>query len=621
MGTMGIAEDLPESLAIRVRNVSKNYRIGVISRKTFRDELIYRWMRLTGRDPKEALGKIDGTKMADHGLFHALDDVSFDIRKGETVGLIGRNGAGKSTMLKILARITTPSTGEAWIRGRVGSMLEVGTGFHPELTGRENIYLNGSILGMSKAEIDAKFDEIVEFSEIGDFLDTPVKRYSSGMYVKLAFSIASSLDTDILLLDEVLAVGDAAFQKKSLARMKEIAASGRTIIFVSHSMGNIKAICTRCLLFENGTLRMDGRTEEVSATYEAESAAVAGQTSAPAEMGSHDCSPHCSTETAAERDPGVNDIPQRLGDGSVRVGGISLEFDDKRCGWNVRIPYATSDGNPWAEPRLGVSICAGDNPNDIAFSLDSATRCEIPAIAPSEGEFIVELSKGVRLIPGLYSAKIRLWSRGVVADNIDFIGTLSVPADADSFRWRYPPFLPGHLYVDHAWILTGRDAAEAGSSVPLDRRTDRRGNAAVRATGLTIRFNQKRDGWDALLSYKTADGGRWRQPRAALAFRTAGQRERFASVFDTSSRHRCLGWTCPPEGTLLLEIPADLRFPEGAYEVDLRLWAEAVAADDVLAAASFSVSAELSTPGWRWPSYLPGQVNMEHSWRLLREKG
>ena len=261
-------DDIPEDLAIRVRDISKTYRLGVINRRTLRDELVYRWLRLCRRDPKSAMGKIGGRELAAPGLFHALDGVSFDIAKGETVGLIGRNGAGKSTMLKILSRITTPTAGNAWIRGRVGSLLEVGTGFHPELTGRENIYLNGTILGMSHREINAKFDEIVEFSEIGDFLDTPVKRYSSGMYVKLAFSIASSLDNDVLLLDEVLAVGDAAFRKKSLARMKEIAASGRTILFVSHSMGNIREICTRCLWFDHGRVCMDGPTQDVSIAYE-----------------------------------------------------------------------------------------------------------------------------------------------------------------------------------------------------------------------------------------------------------------------------------------------------------------------------------------------------------------
>ena len=261
-------DDFPEDLAIRVRGVGKTYRLGVINRRTFRDELLYRWARLRGRDPKDLIGRVGRRKPVAPGLFDALDDVSFDVRKGETVGLVGRNGAGKSTMLKILARITTPSRGDAFLRGRVGALLEVGTGFHPELTGRENIYLNGTILGMSSKEIDAKFDEIVDFSEIGGFLDTPVKRYSSGMYVRLAFSVASSLDSDILLLDEVLAVGDAAFRRKCLARMNDITASGRTILFVSHGMGNVREICSRCLWFEHGRVRMDGPAAEVTEAYE-----------------------------------------------------------------------------------------------------------------------------------------------------------------------------------------------------------------------------------------------------------------------------------------------------------------------------------------------------------------
>ncbi len=258
-----------EHLAISVEDVSKKYRFGTIDRLTFRDELIHGLNRLRGRKADGRDGKRDAQDRSGRPVvFQALSEVSFDIRKGETVGFIGRNGAGKSTMLKILARITTPTSGRAFIRGSVGSLLEVGTGFHPELTGRENIFLNGMILGMSKAEIDANFDEIVAFSEVGDFLDTPVKHYSSGMYVKLAFSVASSLNTDILLLDEVLAVGDSAFQKKCLDRMKDIAASGRTVVFVSHSMGSIRTICSRCIWFEGGKVKMDGPTEVVTAAYE-----------------------------------------------------------------------------------------------------------------------------------------------------------------------------------------------------------------------------------------------------------------------------------------------------------------------------------------------------------------
>ncbi|MBK7946180.1 MAG: ABC transporter ATP-binding protein [Flavobacteriales bacterium] len=200
--------------------------------------------------------------------FRALDDVSFTVNAGDRVGIIGRNGAGKSTLLKILSRITPPSSGRVTIDGRVASLLEVGTGFHPELTGRENIFLNGAILGMSRAEIASKFDEIVAFAEVEQFLDTPVKRYSSGMYVRLAFAVAAHLEPEILVVDEVLAVGDADFQRKCLGKMREISTgAGRTILFVSHNMGAIRAFCDRCVLLDRGRLRADGPTEKVLPLY------------------------------------------------------------------------------------------------------------------------------------------------------------------------------------------------------------------------------------------------------------------------------------------------------------------------------------------------------------------
>ena len=256
---------------ISVQHIAKRYRTGSITRKTFRDELRYNWYKWTGRRPEEHMGKLGRTVNPD---FWALKDVSFDVAQGEVVGILGRNGAGKSTLLKILGRITEPTQGQAVVTGRVASLLEVGTGFHPELTGRENVYMNGTILGMKKREIDAKFDEIVAFSEIEKFIDTPVKRYSSGMYVRLAFSVAAHLEPEILLVDEVLAVGDAAFQKKCLGKMGEVAQAGRTILFVSHNMAAVKSLCGRGVCVENGRVSAPMPVDEAVEHY---LAGVAGQ--------------------------------------------------------------------------------------------------------------------------------------------------------------------------------------------------------------------------------------------------------------------------------------------------------------------------------------------------------
>ncbi len=241
-------------IAIQARGVSKSYRIVHEQKATTIGESIVNRVR-------KPLHK------ATSETFWALKDVDFDIRKGDVVGIIGRNGAGKSTLLKILSRITAPTLGEITIRGRVGSLLEVGTGFHPELTGRENIYLNGSILGMSRREIDSRFDAIVDFSGVEQFLDTPVKRYSSGMYVRLAFAVAAHLDPEVMIVDEVLAVGDAEFQKKCLAKMQDVASSGRTVLFVSHNMHSIASLCRRALLLEKGRMAFQGDVETAIKHY------------------------------------------------------------------------------------------------------------------------------------------------------------------------------------------------------------------------------------------------------------------------------------------------------------------------------------------------------------------
>jgi lipopolysaccharide transport system ATP-binding protein len=235
---------------IEVENVSKCYKLGEFNARTLAEEVERFFQRF--RRKGETAGWLHG--LTDKSEFWALEDVSFSVQPGEVVGIIGRNGAGKSTLLKILSRITEPTSGEIRIRGRVASLLEVGTGFHPELTGRENIYLNGTILGMTKTEVKARFDEIVAFAEIDEFLDTPVKRYSSGMYVRLAFAVAAHLEPEILIVDEVLAVGDAAFQKKCLGKMGDVAREGRTILFVSHNMQAISVLCSVAIILQKGQI-------------------------------------------------------------------------------------------------------------------------------------------------------------------------------------------------------------------------------------------------------------------------------------------------------------------------------------------------------------------------------
>lgn len=255
-----------ETIMLRVEDVSKRYRLGAIGGGTLKGDLQSYFAKKRGKeDPNLKIG------MENHSaneVFMALRGISFEIKKGERVGIIGHNGAGKSTLLKLLSRVTAPTEGRICLNGRIASMLEVGTGFHPELTGRENVYMNGAILGMTRAEIDKKFDDIVHFAEMEKFIDTPVKRYSSGMYVKLAFAVAAHLDSEIMIMDEVLAVGDMKFQQKCLNKMNDVSKKdGRTILYVSHNMSTIRQLCTRCIVLDHGKLIFDGAVDEAISIY------------------------------------------------------------------------------------------------------------------------------------------------------------------------------------------------------------------------------------------------------------------------------------------------------------------------------------------------------------------
>ena len=260
-----------ENIAISFEHVSKLYRLGVVGTGTLSQDIHRWWVRdvLKKGDPYLKIGQTnDRSTKGDSDIVYALQDITFDVKKGDVVGIVGKNGAGKSTLLKLLSRITAPTDGSIRAKGRIASLLEVGTGFHPELTGRENIYMNGSIMGMTKQEIDRKLDEIVDFAGIERYIDTPVKRYSSGMTVRLGFSVAAHLEPDILVVDEVLAVGDAEFQKKAIGKMKDVSqGGGRTVLFVSHNMTAVRSLCKSGILLENGMLKEIGNTADIVSHY------------------------------------------------------------------------------------------------------------------------------------------------------------------------------------------------------------------------------------------------------------------------------------------------------------------------------------------------------------------
>lgn len=265
---------MKSSSAIEALNLSKKYRLGTIGMTSLREDISRWWNKRNGSKQTVDFSKkleIEDTRMINEHEFWALDNLNFTIPRGEVVGIIGANGSGKSTLLKILSRITEPTKGEVKVRGKVASLLEVGTGFHPELTGRENVYVNGAILGMTRKEVDRKFDEIVDFSGVGDFIETPIKRYSSGMTIRLGFAVAAHLDPDILIVDEVLAVGDASFQKKCLGKMEDISTSGKSIIFVSHNMASVESICKTAFHLKLGKIKNTGPTSPIIHEYLEES--------------------------------------------------------------------------------------------------------------------------------------------------------------------------------------------------------------------------------------------------------------------------------------------------------------------------------------------------------------
>ena len=374
---------------ISVHNISKRYKLGTIGASTMRDEVEAFFARF--KKPKSPdninseILKTETLKTANSAAgsseFWALRDVSFDVQPGEVVGIIGRNGAGKSTLLKILSRITEPTSGEIRVRGRIASLLEVGTGFHPELTGRENIFLNGAILGMTKPEIRAKFDEIVDFAGVEQFIDTPVKRYSSGMYVRLAFAVAAHLEPEILIVDEVLAVGDAEFQKKCLGKMKDVAGHGRTILFVSHNMTAVKSLCSRVVLMKNGHLVANGPTETVIKDYQSLEFQEALHRSFDPPLGKPEFEKHgiYLKEAKIVYDRTMSEI--------LRIGiPFSIEF----CVFSEKFTQEVNL-SPHYLGTGGEVIFAAPSPQKNLEAGDNWFRCEIPGTLFNDGIYTIQL--------------------------------------------------------------------------------------------------------------------------------------------------------------------------------------------------------------------------------------
>jgi lipopolysaccharide transport system ATP-binding protein len=371
------------------------------------------WKRYHKRFGTSTLWSFFGRRERTDDEFWALKDVSLEVQPGECLGIIGPNGSGKSTLLKILSRITRPTRGSIQVNGRVASLLEVGTGFHPDLTGRENVFLSGAILGMKKADIRKRFDEIVSFSGVEEFIDVPVKRYSSGMYVRLAFAVAANIETDILMCDEVLAVGDAEFQNKCLGKMENAARGGRTVLFVSHNMASISALCSQACLLDHGRIAQLGDTAAVVSRYLA--------------------------PPVLQADLPLSDRADRRGDGSVRftfitVEGVTPEGSRAVIGVNDRIRIRLGWRAPKAPGPLRFLVSINDNEFGGIYYLDSDAAGGLPASSALEG--VVECCTGpARITPGPCIINLAVFSRGQTADHILYAHNFTVePAGFDGLR-------------------------------------------------------------------------------------------------------------------------------------------------------------------------------------------
>jgi len=415
-------------LVIKVDAVSKLYKLGVITSRTIREDIRLWWKsKIKGNDSWKR-------ELKEEDYLWALKDISFEVRRGEVLGIIGKNGAGKSTLLKIMSRVTSPTSGSIKIKGRAASLLEVGTGFHPELTGRENIFLNGAILGMSKAEIRSKLDEIIEFSGVSRFIDTPVKRYSSGMYVRLAFAVAAHLDPDILIVDEVLAVGDMEFQKKCLGKMKDVSGQGRTVLFVSHNMAIMKSLCTRGILLEKGRIKVNGSIHETIDEYFSENKEVAKTGIIPDDF----YRPYGTGEARFKVAYVINQGQEKTNE---------LRFNER-----FRIKMELQALQDIKGALLSVQLKNGVH-ETVVFSSDY--RSKFTTVDFCKGNHLVEVDFNTCLMPGRYllTANLSFFNSGSVIDTaqnvFEFtVSNLAEPGKGD-YLWGT---VHGYVHADTNWV-------------------------------------------------------------------------------------------------------------------------------------------------------------------------
>lgn len=420
-------------IVIKAEDISKQYRLGLVGTGTVRDDFKRWWHSVRGKEnPFLKIGEAnDRASKGESDYVWSLQDINFEINQGDSVGIIGRNGAGKSTLLKILSQVTQPTTGKIYTKGRIASLLEVGTGFHPEMTGRENIYLNGAILGMRKQEISRKFDEIVAFSGVERYIDTPVKRYSSGMYVRLAFAVAAHLESEVLIVDEVLAVGDADFQKKCLGKMNDVSkGEGRTVLFVSHNMAAVKSLCTRGIVLENGKLKFDGNVEDALEVYS-------------------------ETSKSLEYEVVFNEETKRNGNRKMQFQSIQISNQDDKLtqdfsiGDDIKIKLKIKNFSKEVRSEMGVQVLSSDEmpifhimPRDSGFSL----------IHENEVEDYEVVIKDIRLFPGKYSINIvsANTTGHEVFDEINHVLSFEI-IDGGNYTSRKLPRSAGLFFLNPEW--------------------------------------------------------------------------------------------------------------------------------------------------------------------------